>query len=431
MEKNKVDISLLQKYLNGELDARAMYEIERQAQDDPILMDVMLGMEKGNRESDQVNLNELSLRIKNRVKISKAVKLFPWKTWAVAASLISAFLLTGLWFFSTPEKSQFQKNAVVQQKPHAELTHKTKVPDVIPETKPIIPLKNSDHAVNQLVLAKAGEKNKNISGAMSPVVNTQNGLDSSVIASTIPLKDSSSLAAGTLNEVVIVAYAAVAKKSVTAASTQTILGDTLHRAFTDKVAGNLIRKNSGNLAMTVTGVVNDKIDHLPLAGAVVRLKGSRNVEAVTNGKGEFSITLPSKKAVIEVTAMGYNRQQVKAESFVSVSINLEQDQSALSEVVVTGKGSMSRPEKAQPEVGWTAYNQYLKKEGKVQTESTGSIKLAFMIDEDGRPVSIKILKGLNAGLNQKAFKIVADGPKWRRDSANPNKEVRLKIKFYN
>lgn len=428
MEKNKVDISLLEKYLNGELDARAMYEIERQAQDDPLLMDVMLGMENGKKQSDEADLHEISIRIKKRVKSGRNIKLFTWKTWSAVASLVFAFSLTGLWFFRIAEKNQIQKNAVVQQKGSPEVVNKTKVPDVLSGTKSAVP--SNDLAVNKFGLVKSARKRKHSSGALPTVGDAQVSLGGSHKASSMSLQDSSSVNAGTLNEVVVMGYPLATKKSVTMA-VQTIVADTLHRNLSGKVAGVQIGKDKHLSTKVITGVVNDKEYSSPLPGVTVRLKGDKNVETLTDARGRFSIALPSKKSVIEVMAMGYNRQQVKVDSVGYLSIILEPDYSALNEVVVTSMGRKVKSGKARPEIGWKAYNQYLKDKGEVQSDDIkGNVKLTFIINENGRPVSIKILQGLNDSINQKAFKIVADGPKWRRDEANPDKEIGLKVKFY-
>jgi len=42
MTKHEKDISQLKKYLEGKLDARSMYELERRAQDDPFLQDMKM-----------------------------------------------------------------------------------------------------------------------------------------------------------------------------------------------------------------------------------------------------------------------------------------------------------------------------------------------------------------------------------------------------
>jgi hypothetical protein len=70
VSKHEADISLIRKYLSGELDARAMHLLERRAQDDPFLMDALEGYE--NTKSDSVvPLSELSARLHNRVEKKK------------------------------------------------------------------------------------------------------------------------------------------------------------------------------------------------------------------------------------------------------------------------------------------------------------------------------------------------------------------------
>jgi hypothetical protein len=88
VEKNKPDIALIRKYLNGELDARAMYELERRAQDDPYLMDVLMGMEMGNETEDEDSLATIDQLLGQRVQKVQTKKMIPWKSWSIAASVV-------------------------------------------------------------------------------------------------------------------------------------------------------------------------------------------------------------------------------------------------------------------------------------------------------------------------------------------------------
>ena len=95
MNKRETDISLIRKYLDGELDARAMHQLERRAQDDPFLMDALEGYERAG--SDQLKqLDELAGRLRRRIE-PKQKRIIPLNFLAIAASVLIIFTIGGLW----------------------------------------------------------------------------------------------------------------------------------------------------------------------------------------------------------------------------------------------------------------------------------------------------------------------------------------------
>jgi TonB family protein len=98
---NKTDISQIKKYLQGKLDAQAMHQLERQAQDDPFLMDALEGYEATGVNSKQ--LSDLSARLQQRTE-KKEARIIPWRILAAAASVVVMLTVGGLWFYnSKPE----------------------------------------------------------------------------------------------------------------------------------------------------------------------------------------------------------------------------------------------------------------------------------------------------------------------------------------
>lgn len=97
MDDKRHDISQIRKYLNGELDARAMHRLEREAQDDPFLMDAMDGYEQATG-LQQRQLNDLDAMLEKRIGEGKVRRIIPWKYYAAAASVL-LFLTLGYWFW--------------------------------------------------------------------------------------------------------------------------------------------------------------------------------------------------------------------------------------------------------------------------------------------------------------------------------------------
>lgn len=89
------------------------------------------------------------------------------------------------------------------------------------------------------------------------------------------------------------------------------------------------------LQETVRGTVKDE-DGLPLPGVSILEKGTKNGTS-TNAKGEFSITVKSRTAVLLISSVGYVQQEITTGSS-SLTIVLQSDKKALEEVVVVGYG---------------------------------------------------------------------------------------------
>ena len=90
-------------------------------------------------------------------------------------------------------------------------------------------------------------------------------------------------------------------------------------------------------AQDIKGVVVDETD-LPLIGATV--KGAQT-GATTDLDGKFTVKA-GKNATLVISYIGYQTQEVKAQSGKVLSIKLLPDNAMLEEVVVVGYGSMKK-----------------------------------------------------------------------------------------
>ena len=92
----------------------------------------------------------------------------------------------------------------------------------------------------------------------------------------------------------------------------------------------------------VTGTITSPSGQ-PIPGASIKIKGARSGTSAGQN-GEFKITVPPGTTLI-ITAVGYEPQEVNIGGRTSLSISMNQDNKALSEVVVTALG-ISREKKA-------------------------------------------------------------------------------------
>lgn len=91
---------------------------------------------------------------------------------------------------------------------------------------------------------------------------------------------------------------------------------------------------------TVTGTVVDK-DKLPVAGANVVVKGTQ-VGAITDGSGNYTITVPPAGNTLVISFIGYTSQEVPIGASSVINVTLESESAALAEVVVVGYGTQKR-----------------------------------------------------------------------------------------
>ena len=89
----------------------------------------------------------------------------------------------------------------------------------------------------------------------------------------------------------------------------------------------------------VTGVVLD-VTGEPIIGASVKVQGS-TTGTITNLDGEFKLEIP-RKGIIEVSYIGYRKQEIAIGKERNLRIVMEEDTKALDEVIVIGYGTTSK-----------------------------------------------------------------------------------------
>jgi Ca-activated chloride channel family protein len=93
---------------------------------------------------------------------------------------------------------------------------------------------------------------------------------------------------------------------------------------------------SGTSARTITGTVMDSNNN-PLPGVTINLKGTTS-GTVSDINGVFAITVPDDKATLIFTYLGYKKKEVKITGTSPLTVIMEEDLTALDEVVVIGYG---------------------------------------------------------------------------------------------
>lgn len=406
MERRKEDIALIKEYLSGTLSAREMYELERRAQQDPLLMDMMEGMAKEPLQTHETNLNTIDALIKQRIQPNRSPRKLGL-IWMAAASLVFTLLVIGFWFIDKPQKEELIADQV-----NKAILKDTVKPLIQIDTAPLVAAAPSnvpkEHARVKTEAFKAKQR------PLDTVKKTARSVTAEVDTSE----------------------------------------DLKERLLADKSLGTsldtdaLVVENTTRLA----GVVIDEKTKTPLAGAMVRTP-SLNRATTTDVQGRFTLEVPEKNEQVEVSHLGYVHRNVPVAGEDSLQIAMVPDHAALDEVVVVGYGAQSKSNRigaievskqkpaknirirgvtstavdAEPIVGWEAYKAYLNKEAAVFDGHTGTVYLVFDLDMDGKPTTFRIKKGGNEALEKRAIDMIKRGSTWK--GAIKEVEVEISITF--
>lgn len=91
----------------------------------------------------------------------------------------------------------------------------------------------------------------------------------------------------------------------------------------------------------ITGTVTDNQQE-PLIGVNVKLKGSSTGGTITDIDGNYRLTVPTEKAVLVFSYIGYTSQEVAAGVQSNINVTLREDAQALDEVIVVGYGVVKK-----------------------------------------------------------------------------------------
>lgn len=447
MSNKKADISQIRKYLDGELDARAMHQLEREAQGDPFLMEAMEGFEQAGADQ-QANLNDLENRLQARTEKEKVRPLWPYIS--AAASLLIVFTI-GFWLWP----HGVQENIPNDKRVAAVIDHsQVKADTVLPPTTiktdqsviasaPVPPKANQHMAVKPSAQPPVAAEEIN---AASPAAdqgllakeqtaadqyNTTNNYKSNAYNSRIAqnygynfpahadstdrtaLYKKTNRSAAQLKEVQVPGKSAPAAPGANAAIATALQG---------RVAGVQVTTPEHK----VVGTIYDEMG-VPLPGVNVSIANSQ-VGTVTDANGRFALAARNGQ-MLDIKYIGYNQKTIAAKD--SLSVALSASQASLSEVVVVGYGT-ARTEvdnSAHPKTGWDNYNQYLKNRAVVTDGQTGLVRLSFTVAADGSLNDFKVLKSLSPTADQTAIDLVKDGPAWQPAANGKTKTIKLRIRF--
>jgi len=267
VNKDWLDIDVLEDYLDGKLDAKTMNRVEREALEDPFVAEALAGLSTSPKRSLQ-SISLLQKQLHERVaehKNFKKTSVITWQRLSIAAAAAVMFVAVSVMFWL--KENNYQKELAGRAK-KVDVTIAPVTPEVVPpavQSAPVIASESVDE-IREKEIDKAVKAAKTNSYAarvkpkasLPPAAADQ--LNETVV-SVHPVKpkhfvESLSVAAAplqiqtrnidssTLNEVAVVGYGAQKKVSITDSSR-------VNAALSGRVAGVMIRGSASRVNKAV------------------------------------------------------------------------------------------------------------------------------------------------------------------------------------
>jgi TonB family protein len=433
VENKRADILQIQKYLNGELDAAAMHRLEREAQDDPFLMDALEGYGRAGKQQD--NLASLQGRLQARTD-AKTRRMMPWTVIAIAASVIGFAVVTGV-LYNRNDKAPALKVAMNQQ-----------VKSVQPADTTAIAAKGAGPIAIQPDIQKGAISNYVPTKDQRSVITDKNATRPAIAMREISIKGDDILKkvpeVTPFEDAVAADYIADKRKdtvlgggyvAINKNPSLTVLKSKAEGADITVRPGKLSDNNPSALlnaglpSSLVSGVVLNRMDGSPLPGVSVQIVG-KPAATQTDVNGKFTMPNVKKNETLAFGSVGYNTKTLNVKGADSLKVELDASSNSLSEVVVTKATGQKRKASAHPATGWDSFNKYLKENSIAADGKEGVVTLQFTVDPKGNVTGINVTKSLSVEADKAAIAFIKQGPAWVGNINGKAEVVKVRVAFH-
>ena len=435
----------IEKYHKGLLTPGDMHALEKAALDDPFLADALEGY-KG-QAAIQADLEVLQKRLADRVtEKRKMIPLaghknsFSW--WKIAAMIImvagAALIVYQVSFNKSkneiaesrateqaetpsPKDTSNQNEASSQATDLQSPRQQTVIADKAPPANRS--LKQKEPVSNKLEQETADPgKEKKINNPIPLTAAPGIAARNAAVAKTDSAKanEAERESAGKNEEKMLVATAQNVERRKQSTEVR----------MSREAEGYLKNKSVLPKANVFRGRVTDEQNNALAFSNVTNIRDSVGTYADANGF--FNLTSPDTVLNVKVSSIGFEPSIVSLHNdVVHNRIQLEEDRTSLSEVVITNKKPNADRVKnnmvlqqAEPADGWSNYDLYLanniKEPDELKEKNTtgehGIVELLFEVSLTGEPVNISVKKSLCEACDREAIRLLKEGPKWKRRS---------------
>ena len=172
-------------------------------------------------------------------------------------------------------------------------------------------------------------------------------------------------------------------------------------------------------ALAITGrIMNEK--GAPLPGVFITMKDAA-VSVTTNAAGNFLLTSELPNPVLTLKCAGYQTQTVALKSVGPITLTMHPvgvggGPAAAGVEVVSGLLNLADEQPAYPG-GVEAYRTYLLQNVRYPEVAkaknvSGDVFVSFVVDEAGRILDAEVAKGIGAGCDEEALRLVRLMPWW-------------------
>lgn len=117
MNKDWLDIDVLEDYLDGKLDAKTMYLVEREALEDPFVAEALAGLSMAPKRTMQ-SLSMLQKQLQERIAQQQEVKrtsVMTWQRLSIAATAAVLFIAISVMFWMRENNNRDAAKAPVKK----------------------------------------------------------------------------------------------------------------------------------------------------------------------------------------------------------------------------------------------------------------------------------------------------------------------------
>lgn len=302
MNNDWLDIELLEDYLDGKLDSKAMHKLEKQALEDPFVAQALAGLSESRGKAVQT-VSLLQKQLYERIAQQQEKKketVFTWQRLSVAAAAAVMFISVSIMFFMKDRDKREQMAKNQPKKVEVNIAP-------LPGQAVIDSAKNDIYAAN---LSKKREKEV-VAGQANPKKEIQGGIT---------------------------------------------------------------------------------MDSQPYAMQSAPIKATDSTSVPLQAMARMSKTAPAAQEPL--------MEKVAAGATVSTAV----------------------PAVSAPVGGWVNLDTYLNDHNKLRGTGDKLVELSFLIDSEGNPEDLKVIKGINKQFDEEAVRLIKEGPKWEQPK---NKESRV------
>lgn len=434
MNNDWLDIDVLEDYLDGKLDAKAMHFVERQALEDPFVSEALEGLKQSPKRKQTLSI--LQKQLYDRLS-EKPIKRKLWgittQRLSIAATATVAFIAVSILFFMRETNRRNAELAAHKQGGvMVQLDSTTGIASVQPKPKEDTVTQNSTKAAlvdKAITAAKTGDLAKNTK--VKPALERAEQQMAEAKAAKIAIDNSRAKAMSP------VGFGNYRPSPVTISETVVAAAPAL-----------------GSSKIAFSGNVVDQSNGQPVQGAVVKLAGSKNVTA-TDAKGYFYLPADSnaKDKDLLINAIGFKELPVAGLQDPNAIKSALSGNKSLNEIaLITGSNGHKKENIAAPKITLRAeqnldgkstdditkpipvstinYSQYLENNNKLYNPKGPEqfVILSFKVKSNGRPTNISVIKSLNKKADAEAKRLVQEGPDWVLPK-NGTDLVEISVKF--